>query len=253
MDKRILAGALLAGLITAQGVAAAEVKVLTAGAMKQVVLAVVPQFEQQTGHKVTVSNDTAGVLQKRIDGGEAFDLAIITPAVVDDLITKGKIATPRTDLARVGVGVAVKSGTPAPDISTVEAFKRAVLAAKSVAYIDPASGGSSGIYVAKLLERLGIADQVKGKAVLVPGGLVAERVVKGEAELGIHQISEIVPVAGATLVGPLPADIQNYTTYSAGVGTAAKEAEAAKALINLMTGPGATQMLKSKGMDQPTS
>ncbi len=152
-------------------------------------------------------------------------------------------------MARVGVGVMVKAGAPAPDISSVEAFKRALLAAKSVAYIDPASGGSSGIYVAGLLDKLGIADQVKPKAKLKKGGYVADLIVSGEAELGIHQISEIVPVKEVTLIGPLPAEIQNYTVYAAGIGAGAKDAEAAKALIKALTGPAAAAVLKSKGME----
>ena len=152
-------------------------------------------------------------------------------------------------MARVGVGVMVKAGAPAPDISSVEAFKRALLAAKSVAYIDPASGGSSGIYVAGLLDKLGIADQVKPKAKLKKGGYVADLIASGEAELGIHQISEIVPVKEVTLIGPLPAEIQNYTVYAAGIGAGAKDAEAAKALIKALTGPAAAAVLKSKGME----
>src|ERR1700688_3308042 len=154
---------------------AAEIKVLTAGAFKQVVLALVPDFEKQTGNKVTVDNGTTGELKKRIDGGEAFDVVAITPAVVDEFIANGKVAAgSRVTLASVSVGVVVKEGAPKPDISTVEKFKQALLAAKSVAYIDPASGGSSGIYVGKLLEKLGIADQIKTKAKLKNGGYVAE-------------------------------------------------------------------------------
>lgn len=127
-------------------VSAAEVKILSAGAYKQVVLAVAPDFEKQTGHKITVDNNTAGALAKRIEGGEAFDVAVLTPAAIDDLIVKGKIAPgSRVALAAVGIGVMVRDGAPKPDIATVEAFKRALIAAKSVAYIDPASGGSSGI------------------------------------------------------------------------------------------------------------
>jgi molybdate transport system substrate-binding protein len=229
--------------------AAAEIKVLTAGAFKQVLLAIVPDFEKQTGHKVTLDNDTVGALTKRIEGGEAFDLAVLTPGAVNDLSSKGKFAAgTRINLARVGVGVVVKDGTPAPDISSVDAFKRALLAAKSVAYIDPAAGGSSGIYVAGLLDKLGIAGDVKPKAKLIPGGAVAEHIARGEAELGIHQISEILPVKGVTLVGPLPADIQNYTIYAAGIGANAKEAEAAKALLGALSGPAAADVLKSKGM-----
>ena len=235
------------------GTAAAEIKVLTAGAFKQVVLALVPDFEKQTGHKVTVDNDTAGGLKKRIEGGEAFDVAVITPGVVDDLIAKGKIAAgSRVNLASVGVGVVVKEGAPKPDVSTVEAFKRALLAAKSVAYIDPASGGSSGIYIDKLLDRLGIADQIRPKAKLKQGGHVADLIVSGEAELGIHQISEIVPVKGASLVGPLPKEIQNTTTYAAGLSASAKDKIAADALIKALAGPAAAALLKSKGMDPAT-
>jgi molybdate transport system substrate-binding protein len=143
----------------------------------------------------------------------------------------------------------VKAGAPLPDISTVDAFKRALLAAKSVAYIDPKAGGSSGIYVAKLLERLGIAKEVNAKAVLVQGGEVASHIADGEAELGIHQISEILPVPGVTLVGPLPAAIQNFTVYAAGVATAAKDGAVARGLVQFLSGPHALPIIKAKGME----
>jgi len=237
-----------------RGAAGAEIKVLTAGAFKQVLLALLPDFERASGHKVTVANDTVGALTKRIAGGEVFDLAVLTPKAVDDLAKEGKfVAGSRASLARVGVGVVVKDGTPKPDISSVAAFKQALLAAKSVAYIDPAAGGSSGIYVAGLLDKLGIAGEVKPKAKLIPGGAVAEHVAKGEAELGIHQISEILPVKGVTLVGPLPAEIQNYTVYAAGIGAHAKESDAAKALLKTLTSPAAAEVLKSKGMEPASS
>jgi len=200
MKTHILARVCLAAalyLSPATSGSAAEVKVLTAGAFKQVVLALVPDFEKQTDNKVIVDNDTAGGLQKRIESGEAFDVAIITPAIVDALAASSKIVpNSRVNLATVSIGVVVKEGAAKPDIGTVEAFKNALLAAKSVAYIDPASGGSSGIYVDKLLERLGVADQVRPKAKLKKGGYVADLIVSGEAELGVHQISEIVPVKG---------------------------------------------------------
>ena len=243
-----LAGAL--SLVVLAPADAAEIKVLTAGAFKQVVLALVPDFEKQTGHKVTLDNGTAGQLKKRIEGGEAFDVAVITPAVVDELIGQGKIgAGSRINLASVGVGVVVKEGAPKPDISTVDKFKQALLAAKSVAYIDPASGGSSGVYIDKLLVKLGVADQVRLKAKLKKGGHVADLIVSGEAELGLHQISEIVPVKGAALVGPLPSEIQNTTTYAAGLSATAKDNNAAKALIKMFSGPAAAAILKSKGME----
>jgi molybdate transport system substrate-binding protein len=231
---------------------AAEIKLLTAGAMRAVVVAVLADFEKQTGHKVSLDNDTAGGLSKRIDGGEAFDVAIITPAVVDDLAKKGRIVPgSRIDLAKVGMGVAIKEGAPAPDIGTVDAFKRTLLSVKSVAYIDPKAGGSSGIYFDKLLDRLGIADQVRPKAKLKAGGYVAELVASGEAEIAIHQISEIVPVKGVTLAGPLPAEIQNTTVYAGGIGAAAKDGAAAKALVAFLAGPAINPILKSKGMQKP--
>jgi molybdate transport system substrate-binding protein len=251
MRRTLLAVAIALIAAGAAGSAtAAEIKVLTAGAYKQVLVALIPDFEKQTGHKVTVDNDTVGALSKRIEGGEAFDVAVLTPGAVKELAGKGKlVADSGSTLARVGVGVMVKAGAPAPDISSVDAFKRALLAAKSVAYIDPASGGSSGIYVAGLLDKLGIADQVKPKAKLKKGGYVADLIASGEAELGIHQISEIVPVKEVTLIGPLPAEIQNYTVYAAGIGAGSKDAEAAKALIKALTGPAAAAVLKSKGME----
>ncbi len=246
---RTLIAAALASATLASA-SAAELKVLTAGAFKQVVVALVPAYEKQTGNKVVVENDTAGGLKKKIEGGEAFDVAVITPAVLKELTASGKVAAGSTsNVASVGVGVVVKEGAAKPDISTVDAFKRALLAAKSVAYIDPASGGSSGIYIDKLLERLGIADQVRPKAKLKKGGHVADLIVSGEAELGLHQISEIVPVQGATLVGPLPSEIQNTTTYAAGLSASTQNKAAAQALMQVFSGAEAAAVLKSKGME----
>jgi molybdate transport system substrate-binding protein len=229
---------------------AADIKVLSAGAFAQVVVAMAPEFEKASGHKLIIENDTVGALVKRIDGGEAFDVTFLAPGAVDELIRKRKVADgSQLNLARVGVGVMVKEGAPKPDIGSVDAFRRAVLAAKSVAYINPASGGSSGIYVAKLFDQLGIADQVKPKAKLKNGGHVADLIASGEAELGIHQISEIVPVKGVTLIGPLPKEIQNYTTYAAGISASARESDGAKALVKLLAGPRTGELLKAKGME----
>ena len=183
MRKLRLSAFFVAALSLAGAADAAEIKILTTGAFKQVVLALVPDFEKQTGHKVKVDNDTAGALSKRIEGGEAFDVAVITPAAIDNLVKSGKIAGgSQLALASVGVGVMVKAGSPAPDISTVEAFKRALTGAKSVAYIDPASGGSSGIYLDKLFERLGGAPYYGEHADL-------QRPVEGEpgAKLARHE------------------------------------------------------------------
>jgi molybdate transport system substrate-binding protein len=246
--------AVACGFLCATPVQAAEVRILTAGAMKAVVLELVPQFEKETGHKAVVDNDTAGGLARRIQGGEVFDLAVITPGVINDLATKGKIVgDSRVNVARVGVGIVVKEGAPLPDVSNVDAFKKALLAAKSVAYIDPASGGSSGIYLTSLFDKLGIAADIKPKAKLKQGGYVAELIASGEAELGLHQISEILPVKGVKLVGPLPAEIQNYTTYAAAVGAEAKQPDAARALIKLLAGSAAESVLKARGMERPPS
>jgi molybdate transport system substrate-binding protein len=236
------------GMVSSAG--AAEIKVLTTGAFKQVVVALIPEFERATGHKVVADNGTVGQLQKRVDGGESFDVLVLSPKGIDEYVKQGKIAPgSKANLAKVGVGVMVKAGAPKPDVSTVDAFKQTLLKAKSVAYIDPASGGSSGIYVAGLLDRLGIAAEIKPKARLKQGGHVSDLVVSGEAEMGIHQMSEIVSQSGVTLVGPLPKEIQNYTTYAVGLSGTAKERAAAEAFIKVLTGPSAAAVLKSKGME----
>ena len=232
--------------------AAAEIKVLTAGAMKSVVLAVADDFRKSTGHTLAVENETVGALVKKIEGGAAFDVAIVSPGAIDELTAKGKIVSgSKAVVSRVGVVVMVKAGAAKPDISSLDAFKRTLLAATSVGYIDPASGGSSGIYLAGLFEKLGIADAIKPKAKLKQGGYVADLVSSGEAEIGIHQISEILPAPGVTLIGPLPAEIQNYTVYAAGVGAGAQNAAAASELVKWLAGPQTAPVLQSKGMERP--
>lgn len=243
---------MLALLALCAGAAAAELKVLTAGAFKSVVVALAPAFEQRTGHRLVVDNDTAGALQRRIGNGEAFDVVVLTPAALDQLAKAGKVdAGTSTRLARVAIGVAVKQGAPLPDIGSVAAFQQALLAARAVAYIDPAAGGSSGVYLSQLFVKMGIAPQIQAKAVLVPGGLVAQRVVDGEADIAVHQISEILAVPGATLVGPIPAEIQNYTVYAGAVSTAARDAAAARAFLALLGGVEGRAALKDKGMEGP--
>ena len=229
----------------------AEITVVSGGAFKQVLNALAARYETESGNKLDITYRTVGQHLALIrDGKENFDVAVLTPEAIDDLAKEGKIVPgTRADLARVGVGVVVKAGAPLPDIGTVEAFKRTLLAAKSVAYIDPKAGGSSGIYVGRLLEKLGIAGAVNAKAKLIQGGAVADHIADGEAEIGVHQISEILGVAGVTLVGPLPAEIQNYTVYSAGVGTAAKDDATARALVKFLSGPHALPIIKAKGME----
>ena len=236
-------------LLAITGAQADTVKVLTAGAFKPVVLAMVPGFEARTGHKVEVHNDTAGALAKRIAAGEAFDLVVVTPAVLQSLAQQGTVdgaATVR--IAKVGIGVAVRTGSASPDMRSVEDFRHAVLQAKRLAYIDPASGGSSGIYLDQLFGRMGIADAVRAKAVLVPGGLVADRLVSGEADLAIHQISEILPVKGATLVAPLPEALQNYTEYAGALASKSGYPDAARAFLAALAGADAQAVIEAKGM-----
>ena len=245
----ILAGAIGAAMSSAPA-QALELKVLTAGAFRSSVLALGPEYEKASGNKLIIDNDTVGALAKRVEAGETFDVVFLTPKAIDELAAMGKIAPfSRTNLARVGVGVMVKEGAPKPDVSTVDAFKKALLEAKSVSYIDPASGGSSGIYVGKLLQRLGIADQVKPKEKLKHGGYVADLISSGQSELGIHQISEIIPAKGVTFVGPLPNEIQNYTIYAAGIGPNTKYPDEAKKLIATFTSPSAQALFKSRGME----
>ena len=247
--RRVIALAALAGAAVCAQAQAAEVKVLTAGTLKGVVVALAPQFERQSAEKLVVENDTVGALSRRIENGEACDVVIATPAALRSLAGKGKVAEESArPVARVGIGVMVKVGAPKPDVSTVEAFKDALRNAKTVAYIDPASGGSSGVYLTQLFERLGIAADINGKARLKQGGHVADLIVSNEAELGIHQISEILPVAGVTLVGPLPEAIQNYTAYSAAACAASKDSAAVRRFIDLLAGPEAKPVLNEKGL-----
>jgi molybdate transport system substrate-binding protein len=235
--------------LTLPGIAAAEpLKVLTAGAFRQVLLAIVPQFEKD-GQTVQLDADTVGGLVKRIQGGESFDLVIASPVALETLNKAGKITNGGVDLAKVGVGVAVKEGASKPHIGSVEGFKRALLAAKAVAYIDPAAGGTSGIYLSGLFDRLGIGPAVRAKSVLVKGGYSAERVVVGEADIAVQQISEILPVKGVVLVGPLPAEIQSYTTYSAAIAANTRQAAAAEALVRLLRSQQGAELISSKGME----
>lgn len=245
-----LIGAVLA--VSASTVSGAELKVLTAGAFKPVVNALAPHFEKATGHKLVIANDTAGALVKRIENGEHFDVVFLPPGAITALTANSFVAAaPQADVARVAIGVAVKDGAPVPDISSVDAFRAALVNAKAIAVIDPKAGGSSGIYLANLFENWGIADQLRPKLVLVPGGLVAARLVTGEADLAIHQISEILAVQGARLVGPLPAAIQNYTVYRAARATRSANGQLADAFIAAMAGAEAAAILKEKGMEQP--
>ncbi len=232
---------------------AAEITVLTTGAYRPVAAALVPDFERRTGHTVTIRHDTAGAVAEAIRDGARADLVVLTPAGLAALLRDRRLAGgPPVPLAKVGIGVAIRDGAPVPDIATVAGLREALLRARAVAMIDPASGGSSGIYLAQLFERLGIADRLKDKLILVRGGLAASRLVSGEADLALQQSSELLAVAGARLVGPIPDEVQNVTVYAGMVPAGAAEAEAASLLLRDLAGPQAAPILARKGMAPPS-
>ena len=203
---------------------AAEIKVLSTQATEEAYRELVPQFEKASGHKVTTIFTGTLDANKRLAAGETYDLLIMSAGSIDEHIKRGKVVPgSRVDLAKSGVGVGVKAGAPKPDISTAEALKKTVLAAKSIGY----STGPSGIYIVSLFEKLGIADQVKPKLKQTPTGVfVGTIIASGEAEIGFQQVSELSHFAGVDYVGPLPADVQRYTMFSSGIIAGTKEAEA---------------------------
>ena len=223
---------------------AADIKVVSSNAVKSTLEVLLPQFEKATEHKVTVKWGTAAGLKVDIEKGEVFDFAILTTGGVDDLIKQGKLtAATRTPLVRSGIGVAVRKGAPKPDLSTTEAFKKTLLAAKSISYNGQ---GLTGDYLKVLFQRLGIADTIKAKH---KDGAGAELVGKGESEIGITQASEIELVAGVELGGVLPKEIQNYTPFAGAVVDHAQQHEAAAALLKLLTSPEAAKVMKAKGLE----
>ena len=235
----------------AQPVAAQPLQVLSAGAFKPVVVDIAASFEAEQRRPLRVDNGTAGEILKRLRAGESWDVVIAPPGTLKILADEGRIdAASIRPVARVAIGVAVKRGSPRPEIRTVEQFREAVLSARAPAFIDPKAGGSSGIYLDGLFQRMGIAETIRPRAVLVPGGLVAERLVTGEADLAIHQISEILPVAGAELVGPLPDSIQNFTVYAAALTRTSSEAAMGTALIALLKAQGAAAVIRARGMER---
>jgi molybdate transport system substrate-binding protein len=217
----------------------ATIKVLSAGAVESMLRALGPGFEKQSGHRLDLSFNTAGGLRKRLGAGEAADLIVLPQATITAMAREGKVvADSVTDLGRTVTGVAVREGAPVPDISTPEAFKTALIAAKGVSYSNPAAGGSSGTFFAGLLEKLGIADEVNRKAVLGNRGYeVAQAVADGRVEIGTTFISELLTVKGIRIVGPLPGDLQNKGTYTAAIPVGSPVKDAASAFIRALTDP----------------
>lgn len=248
MNRIISTAALALIFIVAQPITAnaAEIRVWTARAIATVLAEIGPEFERTTGHKLKVTSDLPNGFARRAQAGEQFDIFVSASSPVDEWIKAGRlIADTRKNIARSGIGVAVRAGARKPDISSVQAFKRALLQSKSVAYLRV----GSGIYMTGLVERLGIADAITPKVTRPETDIVCELVAKGEIELGIVVITQILTTPGVDLVGPLPTEIQSYITFSAGVSANAKNPEAAKQLIQFLTSPTAIPVIKAQGME----
>jgi molybdate transport system substrate-binding protein len=235
---------------------AAEIKVMNSGGFAAAYLDLIPAFERATGNMVTTawgpSMGTApDAIPLRLQRGELVDVVIMVGYALGDLIKQGKIvADSRVDLARSQIGMAVRAGATKPDISSVEAFKRALIAAKSIAYSDSASGA----YVStELFQRLGIADELRAKSREIKGERVGNVVARGEAEIGFQQVSELLPVHGIDFVGPIPAELQKITVFSAGIAVSAKDPSAAKTLIDFLASPAAITAIKKSGLEPITS
>ena len=226
---------------------ASAIKVLASNSIRAVLGELVPQYERANDCKIEISYDPAKVMLARIRKGEAADLVITGSGAIDELVKQGRVlADSRRILARCRVGVAVRAGAPKPDISSVEALKRALLDAKAVAYTQE---GASGMHFSGVIERLGIAEQVKAKAVRQPGGLIGELVAAGKAEIAIQQIPELLAVPGIELAGPLPAEIQLVTVTAAGVFSGTEQAAAARSFIEFLAATDATRVMKAKGLE----
>jgi molybdate transport system substrate-binding protein len=237
-------------MLAQAGVAgAAEITVLCSTGLKAVAEELVPQFERATKHKVVIRYGLAAVLKQQIESGEPFDVAFLTPSAMDDLVAHGRIAADtRMVIARSGLAIAIRSGASKADIKTVEAFKRALLGAKSIAY---AKEGASGVAFATLIQRLGIAEALKSKSLLTATGeAVGEAVVTGKAEFGVLPVSEILPVHGAEVLGRFPADTQSYVVMEGGISTTSKQAGVSKDLIRFLTAPAALPVITAKGMER---
>jgi molybdate transport system substrate-binding protein len=240
-------------IVLALGVAAigAEIKVKAGAATTGVLSELGPQFERATSHRVVFEFGLSGTFKRQIEAGEPFDIAIIAPTMLDDLIKQGKIVSDtRADFARVGIGVAVRAGAPKPDIRSVDAFKRTMLDAKSITYPPE---GATGAHLVKVFERLGIAEQMKAKT---KPQQAAERVplavADGEAELGILGATVLLTARGVDFAGLLPTELQDYVVQTAGVGSGSKEPDTARAFVGFLLTPEATSVITAKGMERVT-
>lgn len=240
----VLLGALMAGA------SAAEIKVFSTIGVQAALEELAPKFEKATGNKLTITWGTAAMLVKRVQGGESADIYVLTKQGFDALTKDGKAAaTSDATFASSGMAMVVKKGAPKPDISTPEKYKETLLKAKAIAYSNPAAGGASGVFFAKTLERMGIADQMKDKSKYPPaGGNSANLVVSGEADLAVQQQPEVMAVAGVDIVGPPPGDLNNVTFYSAGAASGTAQKDAAHALVNFLHTPEAQAVFTARGL-----
>jgi molybdate transport system substrate-binding protein len=238
-----LAVACVAGTVMAT---AGEIKVMSSVAIKEAYLELTPAFERASEHKVTTLWVPTVDMMTRLKGEETVDLVIMAAPSIDELTRAGKIvAGSRVDIAKSGVGIAVRAGAPHPDVSSADALKRALLAAKSIAY----STGPSGVYLMGLFQRMGIADEISPKIKQIKGEPVGAVIARGDAEIGFQQVSELLPVKGIDFLGPLPAEIQQITVFAAGRHVAAKDPEAVKAFVKFLTAPAAGAVFKKAGME----
>jgi molybdate transport system substrate-binding protein len=246
----VRAGFVTLSVLAQPGLAsAAEIKVLCSNAIKAVMEELVPQFEQATRHKVLIRYGLSAALERQIEAGEPFDIAVLTPPLIDNLVKQGKIAADtRATLARSGMALAIRTGAAKPDIRTTDALTRTLLASKSLAY---AKEGASGVFFIALLEKLSLTEALKSKSKLTTTGEeVSASVARGEVELGVLPVSEILPVRGIEVLGAFPADVQGYVAMVAGVSPTAAQSAAAKALIKFVMAPAALPVIKNKGMER---
>ena len=250
-SARLWLSGTLAGVCLLIGTPASadEIRVLSSVALKSVIEALAPEFTRATKHTITPVFGIAAAIKTSIEGGEPFDVAVLTPAMLDDLAAKGIVAsTPRPVVARAGLGLMIKAGAPKPDVSSVDALKRTLLAARAITYVPT---GASGVLFLATLDKLGISDAVKAKAKpAATGDEVNANITGGAADLAVLPVSEILPVRGAELGGVFPASMQSYIVMAAGVGTRTTRAAAARAFVAFLTAPENTAVLREKGMER---
>jgi len=235
--------------VCSTGVLAQEFTVFTTGTLKGVLSEVIPDFEKKTGLHVTLVNETAGVLSKMVGDGKPFDIVILPPPVLEKFSKDQKlIPSSVRPLSKVGIGLATKSASPTEELKTISDFKVYLEHAQKIAYIDPASGGSSGIYLDQLFKRLGWSDWIKPKAVLVQGGLAGTTLINGKADLAIHQLSELLQVPGIHVVGLLPEEVQSYTYYSIAVGSQSRQVDRSMEFISILVSEQTAKIISKLGM-----